>query len=267
MAVVKGCEWEAARVKEATLLLIEHLCAGSNGSGSQVFPVTMTMEISPIHHSVVVGKNNINLRVIMQRTNTTILFPDAADPNIPPIRKGSVSITGAIHNVYLARQQLVGSLPLVMMFDMPDGVDVIDTDMVQKMGEELDVSISIKSKHRQGCKSVLIKAQERHASAIYGARRRLLNIEDDEEPPVVADVPETYKIQPIPPHLMQTLGNFFCYLHCEDLHILAHFTQEPWDPKRRWCHQLVLLHLAVSADISSRFRHFCYLLPHRLLGH
>ena len=26
------------------------------------------------------------LRVIMQRTNTTIIFPDAGDPNIPPIR-------------------------------------------------------------------------------------------------------------------------------------------------------------------------------------
>ena len=68
----------------------------------------MNLEISPIHHTVVVGKNNFNLRVIMQRTNTTILFPDAADPNIPPIRKGSVSITGAIHNVYYARQQLIG---------------------------------------------------------------------------------------------------------------------------------------------------------------
>ena len=137
MAVIKGCEWEAARVKEATLLLIEHLCGssvtpstplsggvssstgnGSTGSGigpasvsssnSPVFPVTMNIEISPVHHSVVVGKNNINLRVIMQRTNTTILFPDAADPNIPPIRKGSVSISGAIHNVYSARQQLLG---------------------------------------------------------------------------------------------------------------------------------------------------------------
>ena len=94
MAVIKGCEWEAGRVKEATLLLIEHLCGNGSGnvtpttpvsgvnnaspggsSGSGGFPVTMNMEISPIHHSVVVGKNNINLRVVMQRTNTTILFP------------------------------------------------------------------------------------------------------------------------------------------------------------------------------------------------
>ena len=78
----------------------------------------------------------------MQRTNTTILFPDAGkyiyvefkkcsvkrilklqlyqkviqklfkflgDTNIPSIRKGSVTITGAIHNVYFARQQLLVS--------------------------------------------------------------------------------------------------------------------------------------------------------------
>lgn len=52
-------------------------------------------------------KNNLTLKLIMQRTNTTILFPDASDPNIPPIRKGSVTILGSIHNVYLARQQLI----------------------------------------------------------------------------------------------------------------------------------------------------------------
>ena len=70
MAVIKGCEWEAARVKEATLLLIDHLCGtGSSstpttptgsapgcffGAGPQLIPVTMHMEISPVHHS---GKN------------------------------------------------------------------------------------------------------------------------------------------------------------------------------------------------------------------
>jgi protein bicaudal C len=69
-------------------------------------------------------QNSVNLKVIMQRTNTTIIFPDAGDPNIPPIKKGSVTISGAIHNVYLARQLLLGSLPIVMMFDLPEGIDV-----------------------------------------------------------------------------------------------------------------------------------------------
>ena len=61
-------------------------------------------------------QNNMTLKLIMQRTNTTILFPDAADPNIPPIRKGSVTISGSIHNVYLARQQLIVSLNIFNSF-------------------------------------------------------------------------------------------------------------------------------------------------------
>ena len=93
-----------------------------------------------------------------------------------------------------------------MMFDLPDGMEIIDSE-VQKIGEDLDVAISIKPKHRQGSKSVLIKAQERSASTIYSARYRLLKVDDlDEEGLVVADIPESYKIQPIPAHMLQSLG-------------------------------------------------------------
>ena len=83
----------------------------------------MTMEVSPQHHATVLGKGNINLKIIMNRTNTTIIFPDAGDPNIPPIKKGSVSISSnSIHNVYLARQLLLGSLPIVVMFETAQSV-------------------------------------------------------------------------------------------------------------------------------------------------
>ena len=124
VVVIKGCEWESSRVKEATLMLVDHLCGrytsppssagltpgdGRIGSFAHTVPISMNMEISPIHHGVVLGKGNMTLRTIMQRTKTTILFPDAGDPNIPPIRKGSVTITGSIHNVYFARQQLLVS--------------------------------------------------------------------------------------------------------------------------------------------------------------
>ena len=101
-----------------------------------------------------------------------------------------------------------------MMFDLPDGMEIIDSE-VQKIGEDLDVAISIKPKHRQGSKSVLIKAQERSASTIYSARYRLLKVDDlDEEGLVVADIPESYKIQPIPAHMLQSLGGklYFWYI-------------------------------------------------------
>jgi len=184
--VVKGCEWEGSRVKEATLLLMDHLCHQM----AATVPVVMTMEISPQHHSVVLGKGNINLKIIMQRTNTTIIFPDAGDPNIPTIKKGSVSISGAIHNVYLARQQLLGSLPLVMMFDLPDNIDIQDA-AVQKLQEDHEVTISVKPKARQSNKSVIIKAQERNANGMYLARADLLTLEDGS---VRAEIPETYKV-------------------------------------------------------------------------
>ena len=65
---------------------------------------------------------------------------------------------------------------------------------------------SIKPKHRQGSKSVLIKAQERNASAVYQARHRLLKLEDDEEELVKAEIPEAYKILPASSQLLSSLG-------------------------------------------------------------
>ena len=56
----------------------------------------MKMEISDYHHSFVLGQNNVNINMITKSTNTEILFPDAADLNILPINKGSVSIKGNI---------------------------------------------------------------------------------------------------------------------------------------------------------------------------
>ena len=69
----------------------------------------MSLEISPMHHPVVVGRNAEQLKVIMKGTNTQIMFPDADDPNIPVLRKSCVTITGQIKDVYTARQQLVVS--------------------------------------------------------------------------------------------------------------------------------------------------------------
>ena len=239
VVVVKGCEWESSRVKEATLMLIDYLYTKYTGypppdvNGHNILgaiptaraeqelltepdssrplssfvhtvPVSMNVEISPIHHAVVLGKGNTTLRSIMLRTKTTILFPDAADPNIPSIRKGSVSVSGSIHNVYFARQQLLGSLPVMMMFDMPDELDLLNETDIQKLQEELDICISIKAKHRQANKSVLIKAQERNTGAMYKARHLLLGLEG---PIVEAVIPETYKM------LQQNAGDSFYNLN------------------------------------------------------
>lgn len=66
-----------------------------------------------------------------------------------------------------------GSLPLLMMFDLPDDV-MIDDGCVQGLQEELDVSITIKPKSRQANKTVIIRTQERNGSAIYKVRSNSL---------------------------------------------------------------------------------------------
>ena len=70
---------------------------------------------------------------------------------------------------------------------------------------------SIKPKHRQTSKSVLIRAQERNASAVYEARHRLLKLEDDEEELVKAEIPEAYKIMPASSQLLSSLGKQYSF--------------------------------------------------------
>ncbi|XP_026826107.1 protein bicaudal C isoform X2 [Ooceraea biroi] len=189
LVVVKGCEWEVSQVKEATLLLIRYMC---KNLANQI-QVQMSMEISPQHHSIVLGKQSNNLKMIMQRTATQIMFPDAGDPNIPSLKKSNVTITGAIHNVYLARQQLVGSLPLVLMFDLPeDSMSAsVDTEKISQLMQSLDVFINIRHKPKQSTLSVIIKGIERNAGNIYEARKQLLGLD---EPRVHAEIPATYHI-------------------------------------------------------------------------
>ncbi|XP_043463526.1 protein bicaudal C isoform X1 [Leptopilina heterotoma] len=188
LVVVKGCEWEVSQVKEATVLLIHYMC---ENLASQI-QVQMCMEISPQHHSIVLGKQSSNLKMIMQRTATQIMFPDAGDPNIPSLKKSNVTITGSIHNVYLARQQLVGSLPLVLMFDLPeDSVSSVDSENISNLMQSLDVFINVRHKPKQSTLSVIIKGIERNASNIYEARKQLLALE---EPRVHAEIPTTYHI-------------------------------------------------------------------------
>lgn len=188
LVVVKGCEWEVSQVKEATVLLIQYMC---QNLASQI-QVQMSMEISPQHHSIVLGKQSSNLKMIMQRTATQIMFPDAGDPNIPSLKKSNVTITGSIHSVYLARQQLVGSLPLVLMFDLPeDSMSSVDTENISQLMQTLDVFINVRHKPKQSTLSVIIKGIERNAGNIYEARMQLLGLD---EPRVHAEIPATYHI-------------------------------------------------------------------------
>lgn len=126
----------------------------------------MSMEISPHHHQIVLGKNHSNLKAVMQYTNCQIMFPDAQDPNIPNLKKSNVTITGNIHNVYKARQLLMGSLPLIIIFDLPEDSTNLKTraEQIAEIQVACDLVINIRQKTKQNTKACVIKGIERHAS-------------------------------------------------------------------------------------------------------
>ncbi|XP_063365770.1 protein bicaudal C homolog 1 [Cydia amplana] len=187
LLVVKGVQWEVQATMEATGLLMNYMC----GQLASQTHVQMSLEISPIHHSVVVGLGAEQLKVIMKGTNTQIMFPDADDPNIPVIKKSCVTITGQIKDVYTARQQLVGSLPLVVIFDVPEEACRLDPDAAVKLMHKYNVYINIRRKPKQGIASVVIKGIERCAGDLYEARRELLG---GKESVITAEIPESYSI-------------------------------------------------------------------------
>ncbi|GAB1602407.1 protein bicaudal C homolog 1-A-like isoform X1 [Argonauta hians] len=174
IVTVRGSVYNAKMVKEATVRLMEHLL---NNVGGVSLTVSMQLEIAPQHHLFMIGRGDMNIKQIMQRTGASVYFPDPN--NVNPLRKGTVYITGPIESVYQARQQLIGCLPLVLMFDIKEDIE-IEPARISLLMEQLDVFISIKSKPKQPSKSVIVKSVERNATNMYDARIQLLGL--DKEP-------------------------------------------------------------------------------------
>ncbi|XP_029134162.1 protein bicaudal C homolog 1 [Labrus bergylta] len=171
--VVRGSQNNANAVKRGTALLLEHLA----GSLASTISVTTHLDIAPQHHLFMKGRNGSNIKHITQRTGAQIHFPD---PNNPQ-KKSTVYIQGTIESVCLARQYLMGCLPLVLMFDIKEDVEV-EPQCITALMEQLDVFISIKPKPKQPSKSVIVKSVERNAVNMYEARKFLLGLESNGVP-------------------------------------------------------------------------------------
>ncbi|KAG9341799.1 hypothetical protein JZ751_018521 [Albula glossodonta] len=166
--MVRGSQDNAAAVKRGTALLLEHLTGGLAGAVT----VSTQLDIAPQHHLFMMGRNGSNIKHITQRTGAQMHFPD---PNGPQ-KKSTIYLQGSIESVCLARQYLMGFLPLVLMFDIKEDVEVEPQSLASLM-EQLDVFISIKAKVKQPSKTVIVKSVERNALNMYEARRFLLGLE------------------------------------------------------------------------------------------
>ncbi|RXN28843.1 bicaudal C -like protein [Labeo rohita] len=152
-----------------TAVLLEHLA----GNLASAITVSTQLDIAPQHHLFMMGRNGSNIKHIMQRTGAQVHFPD---PNCPQ-KKSTVYVQGTIDSVCLARQYLMGCLPLVLMFDIKEDIEV-EPQWITSLMEQLDVFISVKPKPKQPSKSVIVKSVERNALNMYEARRYLLGLEN-----------------------------------------------------------------------------------------
>lgn len=185
LVLVKGSEVDVIHVKKATKLLIERI--SENITNTSILLVQMQIDIAVQNHFVVAGKSSENLRGIMKSTGTEIIFPDANDCNVKPIKRSQVTITGTIEAVYAARQQLIGSLPVTLIFDHPE--NTIDMDKVAKLMKTLDVFINVRPKFRQSNLCIVIKGIEKFIGKVYEARQQLLSIS---APTIIPQIPQTY---------------------------------------------------------------------------
>ncbi|XP_031416641.1 protein bicaudal C homolog 1 isoform X2 [Clupea harengus] len=167
--VVRGSQNNAAAVKRGTAVLLEHLA----GSLAGAITVSTQLDIAPQHHLFMMGRNGANLKHVMQRSGAQVHFPDPGSLQ----KKSTVYVQGTIDAVCLARQYLMGCLPLVLMFDIKEDIDV-DPQFITTLMEQLDVFISVKPKPKQPSKSVIVKSVERNALNMYEARRFLLGLEN-----------------------------------------------------------------------------------------
>ncbi|XP_026843636.1 protein bicaudal C [Drosophila persimilis] len=183
LVLVKGSEKESAQVRDATQLLINFAC---ESIASQIL-VNVQMEISPQHHEIVKGKNNVNLLSIMERTQTKIIFPDLSDMNVKPLKKSQVTISGRIDDVYKARQQLLGNLPVALIFDFPDNQN--DASEIMSLNTKYGVYITLRQKQRQSTLAIVVKGVEKFIDKIYEARQEILRLAT---PAIKPEVPDHY---------------------------------------------------------------------------
>jgi len=94
-------------------------------------------------------------------------------------RKTAIVIKGPnLESVYSAWQELLGYLPLILIFDLKEGQD-LDTVQVTKLMEQMrQISILIKPKQRQNTKSIVVRGPEKDSRLLFEVRKQLLKLDE-----------------------------------------------------------------------------------------
>ncbi|XP_064388717.1 protein bicaudal C homolog 1-B-like isoform X2 [Halichondria panicea] len=166
LVVIRGTVKQADGMKLAVNRVVQFIL----GDSHHVPMVSLSLDVSLQHHRTLIGNGGGNIRAIMERSNTTIQFPD---PHAR-YRSNQVVVNGTVDTVLQARNELLGCLPVVLMFDIHESdKDVLSSSLIGELSQRHDVFISVKPKKGQ-LQSVIIKSIEQNIQWIYDARFKML---------------------------------------------------------------------------------------------
>lgn len=184
---IRGSRTLAVALRRGIDLLLKYLTAGVYQLA--LTPAVVETEIAAQHHAFVQGRGNCNLIHIQQMTGADVLFPEptlftvlAASASSLPNKRSNIKIFGPnFDSSYNAWLELMGYLPLLLIFDLPEGRDC-DAGQITQMMDHFKVSILIKPKQKQSTKSVMVRGPERESRTLFEVRRRILDLDHSEVP-------------------------------------------------------------------------------------
>jgi len=179
-----------ASIREGITSLLEELTCGHYTQENTM--ATIETEVAAQHHTFVMGLGKGNVKDIMRRRGCTIMFPEPnasimglAQPAASslPYKRSTVTIRAPNFTcAFESWQELIGHLPLMLIFDLPETQEDCDANLVAHLMESLKVSILVKPKQKQNNKSVTVRAAEKDSRTLFEVRRQILNLDSSEVP-------------------------------------------------------------------------------------
>ncbi|CAD5118672.1 DgyrCDS7358 [Dimorphilus gyrociliatus] len=186
---VRSSAWNVNAIK----VIISEL---SNGRLMQI-PVKLQMEMSHQHHAALIGRHCSALNQAMTLSQTKIQLSE-----ISTCKRYTATIVGFFDSVFVARQIILGYLPIVLMFDAKEDAP-FDQASVNTLASELELNVHIKPKPKQSSKSVNVKTKEQNIIKAFQSRQRLLCLSSEDNVPtrpessIPPPVTNSYYHQPV----------------------------------------------------------------------
>jgi len=179
---IRGTRLKVDDVRDAAFNVFQYLNGSTIGFNNLV--VFINVEIAAQHQAFVRGRGDANIKAITAHTGAQILFPQPPVLGLPSMadnQSTTVVVKGrGIDSAYMAWLELLGYLPMLLIFDLkadqPIDGQLITSLMINEM-----MSIVIRPKVRTNAKTIAIKIQEKNSSLLFKARELIVNMKEEKK--------------------------------------------------------------------------------------